>query len=123
VTTAIILPVTTRERSITGIPALSVPCDGMLKDWHFSTAFSGKKPLPIAGVARASTEYVWLIEDVDDPSDYFRSASGEVTGAVYVASPPRAIADLLQHLLSRGEDREFLCVDQIPMSDRSMLRL
>jgi hypothetical protein len=105
------LPVTTRERSITGIKALSVPCDGILSDWHFSTAFSGVKPLSIAGMTLASTEYLWGLAGVDDRSDYFRSASGEETGAVYVASPPRAIADLLHHLLSRGEDPEIPCVD------------
>ena len=60
------IPATTREHYITGLPALSVPFDGILADWRIGSALSGKKALPIAGVTMPSTEHLWGLREIED---------------------------------------------------------
>lgn len=117
------IPATARERYITGLPALSVPFDGILADWRISSALSGKKALPIAGVTMPSTEHLWGLREIEDQGDYIRGIGMNVVGPVYVASPARAIADLLYKLLSHRQDPAFVCVDHIHMSDAQKMSL
>jgi hypothetical protein len=111
------LPVTTMQRYVTGEPALSVPADGVLSDWRLSTAFAAvAKPLPIAGATWPSTQHLWGSVGVADQSPYLISAGIASAGPIYVASPARAIADMVWCALSMGGDPACIQVDQIPLS-------
>lgn len=114
---------TTRDRYITGEPALSVRADDDdLVDWHLGEAFSGKKPLCIAGVTAPSTEHLWGLEGVHDRSEVLRLAGliNASHGPVYVASPSRAIADMLYGLIGRGRDPTYFRLDQITLSEAKL---
>ena len=117
------IPATARERYITGLSALSVPFDGILADWRFGSALSGKKDLSITGATMPSTAHLWGLHEIEDQGDYFRGAGINVVGPVYVAPPARAIADLLYKLLSHRQDPACICVDHIHMSDAQKKRL
>lgn len=114
-----VIPNTTPDQYITGMAALSVPFDGILSDWHFCTAFlSGKKPIPIAGRTMPSTSHLWGRDQIEDQSAYFIGAGLPIEGHVWVASPARAVADLLykNNAVTNG-DLSYLCVADIPMSE------
>lgn len=120
-----VIPATTREQYITGMAALSVPFDGILSDWHFCTAFlSGKKPIPIAGRTMPSTSHLWGSDQIEEQSAYFREAGLPIEGHVWVASPARAVADLLfKNCVMTNGDLSYLCVADISMSEARMRAL
>ena len=117
------LPATTRECYITGLSALSVPYDGKLADWRLGSAFSGRKPLPITGVNMPSTKHLWGVSDTNDYAHYFTRVGLPVIGPLYIATPARAVADLLYKLIHHNQDPTFLYVDQIPMTEDLYARL
>lgn len=116
---------TSFEHYITGMPALSVRIDDELADWHLGEAFSGKKPLPIAGVNAPCTEHLWGLTGVDDRSEVLRLAGiiDSSHGPVFIASPARAIADMLYGVIARDADPSFIIINQIPLSEASLLML
>jgi hypothetical protein len=116
-TLASMLPVTTMQCYVTGEPALSVPADGILSDWRLSTAFqSAKKPIPIAGSTWPSTQHLWGSLGISDQSPYLIGAGIASNGPIFVASPARAIADMVWYALFNGGDPACIQVDQIPLS-------
>lgn len=113
------------QQYVTGMPALSVPVDEDLADWHQAAAFSGRKPLPIAGITHPATDHLWGDAGVTNRAQYLRDVGllNDETREVFVASPARAIADLLFSLIQKRQDPSIICIEHIPLSDASLTEL
>ena len=69
----------TPQRYVTGQPALSVPVDAELSDWHLCSSWSDAvTPIPIAGDTYPSTAHLWGSTGVIEQSAYL-IAAGVVT--------------------------------------------
>lgn len=112
------------QRYVTGQPALCVPVDGELSDWHLHSAWSEEvTPIPIAGESFPATVHLWGTMGVIEQSA-FLIASGIVTqGPVYVASPARALADMVYAVVAATQDPSFLNTDRTAMSAASRQQL
>jgi hypothetical protein len=97
-----------------------VPVDEEMSDWHLTSAWSEiSKPVPIAGETFPSTEHLWGTQGVVDQTAYLLGAGIIRQGPVFVASPARAIADMVYFLVTTHRDPQCINVDQTPMTDSS----
>jgi hypothetical protein len=114
----------TPQRYVTGQPALSVPVDAELSDWHLCSSWSDAvTPIPIAGDTYPSTAHLWGSTGVIEQSAYLIAAGVVTEGPVYVASPARALADMLYAVLAAQLDPSFLDADRTAMSPASHQQL
>lgn len=112
------------QRYVTGQPALSVPVDEELSDWHLCSAWSEEvTPIPIAGDTFPATEHLWGTLGVIEQSAHLIAMGIVATGPVYVASPARAVADMLYAILAAKQDPSFLDTDRTPLSAASRQQL
>lgn len=109
-----------RHRYVTGQPALSVPVDEEMSDWHLCSEWDETtQPVPIAGEAFPSTEHLWDTQGVHDQTEFLIGSGIIDHGPVFVASPARAMLDMLYAVLARQWNPTFINVDQTNMTDAS----
>jgi hypothetical protein len=112
------------QRYVTGQPALSVPVDGELADWHLYSAWSqAVTPIPIAGETFPATEHLWGTSGVIEQSAFLIAAGIVTAGPVYVASPARAVVDMVYAVLAATQNPSFLDTDRMSLSEPSRQQL
>lgn len=109
-----------QHRYVTGQPALSVPVDEEMSDWHLCSEWDEtKQPVPISGETFPSTEHLWGTQGVHDQTGFLTQFGIIDRGPVFVASPARAMLDMVYAVLSRQGNPAFVNVDQTNLTDAS----
>jgi hypothetical protein len=111
------LPPTSLEHYITGRAALNVPdADGSFADWHFSETFlSGRGKIRVAGKNAPATTDLLGSYGIRECSDVLRrfGAGVQLGEKIYVASPIRALLDMVLASLAKHRMPEHVRIDDM----------
>jgi len=115
------LPPTSRDHYLTGKAALNIPSKEGTGDWHFQEIFRGGEghksgPFPIAGTDLLSTHHIFGRKGIVERSRKLREMGLDIQRPLYVASHPRAMADMIYSALKSGRafEKSYTLSDWFP---------